>query len=175
MKRRGELNEREQRFLVAYIEQPNGTRAAIVAGYSPRTATQQASRLLTRANVQAAIERWRIDIVKQTQIDAAYVLKQAFEMCERCMQHVRPVIDRTGQQKIEDGHPLYMFNASGAARALEIIGSHKSVRAFVEKRSARRRNHCREGAEVDPQREIRELVVAMVHATPSGVPVLKFG
>lgn len=46
---------RFQRFVDAYIVEPNATKAAIAAGYSERTAKQQGSRLLTRVDVGAAI------------------------------------------------------------------------------------------------------------------------
>lgn len=51
------LNEHERRFVDAFmgVEAGNGTRAAIRAGYSVRSARTTASRLLTRANIQAAL------------------------------------------------------------------------------------------------------------------------
>lgn len=51
------LNRREQRFVEEYIGHMNGRRAAIAAGYSEKTATVQASQLLTRLNVQTALEQ----------------------------------------------------------------------------------------------------------------------
>ena len=52
------LNERQRRFVVAFIgwARGNATKAAIFAGYSERTARVQASQLLSKLNIQAAIE-----------------------------------------------------------------------------------------------------------------------
>lgn len=43
-------------FVDEYVKDRNGKRAAIAAGYSPKTAEQQASRLLRNVKVKAAIE-----------------------------------------------------------------------------------------------------------------------
>lgn len=48
-------SDRWRRFAAAYSRNPNGTRAAIEAGYSPRGAHVTASRLLQRAKVQELI------------------------------------------------------------------------------------------------------------------------
>lgn len=53
--------ERRQEFIEAYCGpcKGNGTRAAIVAGFSPKTARQQAARLLTDVAVKRAIAKRR--------------------------------------------------------------------------------------------------------------------
>ena len=52
------LSIREQEFVKAFVKNGgNGTKAAIAAGYSPRTAGQCASRLLKREQVRYALER----------------------------------------------------------------------------------------------------------------------
>lgn len=53
------LNARQWLFAQEYVKSTNGTLAAIAAGYSERTAKVQASRLLTKANVQEAIAEAR--------------------------------------------------------------------------------------------------------------------
>lgn len=53
------LSDRQQRFVDAYLVDPNATKAAIAAGYSAATAKQQGSRLLTNVDVAAAIEKRR--------------------------------------------------------------------------------------------------------------------
>jgi phage terminase small subunit len=50
-----ELTERRQRFIDEYILCLNGTKAARLAGYSPASARQEAYRLLTNADIRAAI------------------------------------------------------------------------------------------------------------------------
>jgi hypothetical protein len=50
-----DLTPRIARFVGEYLVDPNGTKAAIRAGYSEKTAAQQASRLLRNVKVQQAI------------------------------------------------------------------------------------------------------------------------
>lgn len=49
------LTEKRQRFVEEYLVDLNGTQAAIRAGYSAESASQEASRLLSIVNVQDAI------------------------------------------------------------------------------------------------------------------------
>lgn len=54
------LTDKQRLFVDAYLVDRNGKQAAIAAGYSPRTAEVQASRLLRHVQVKAAIrERTR--------------------------------------------------------------------------------------------------------------------
>lgn len=50
------LTLKQERFVAEYLIDLNATQAAIHAGYSERTAKQQGSRLLTNADVSAAVE-----------------------------------------------------------------------------------------------------------------------
>lgn len=49
------LSTRHQLFVRAYLAVPNGTQAAIAAGYSPKCAHAQGCRLLKRADIKAAL------------------------------------------------------------------------------------------------------------------------
>ena len=49
------LTPKQHRFVAEYLVDLNATQAALRAGYSPRTAPQQGSRLLKNVEVQAAI------------------------------------------------------------------------------------------------------------------------
>ncbi len=51
-----ELTPKQLRFVEEYLVDLNGTQAAIRAGYSKRTANEQAARLLAKASVQVAIQ-----------------------------------------------------------------------------------------------------------------------
>jgi phage terminase small subunit len=52
-----ELTLKQARFIEEYIVDLNGKQAAIRAGYSPKTAEVQASRLLSNAKVDAAVKQ----------------------------------------------------------------------------------------------------------------------
>lgn len=70
------LNDRQRQFVREYLIDFNATQAAIRAGYSPKAATAVASRLLTNANVSAAIEEGRQRLAEKTEITAERVLAE---------------------------------------------------------------------------------------------------
>ena len=70
------LNDRQQRFVEAYLLDPNGKQAAIKAGYSARSAEMTASRLIRNAKVAREIERRRERLSEATGITAERVLTE---------------------------------------------------------------------------------------------------
>jgi len=127
------MTTREDRFAEEYPIDLNGKQAAIRAGYSPKTAEQIASRLLRKVKVKEAIEKALAERSEKTKIDAEYVLKQAVKLHERCMQEIEPFTDRKGNHLLdENGRPIYIFNSSGAAKALELVGKHVNIQAFQD-------------------------------------------
>lgn len=50
------MNNKQEVFVNEYLKDHNGTQAAIRAGYSKRSATAEASRLLTKDNISGAIK-----------------------------------------------------------------------------------------------------------------------
>jgi phage terminase small subunit len=68
------LTARQQRFIEEYGIDHNATRAATVAGYSARTARFQASRLLTKVDIQAALERSRAAMSERTHLTTDLVV-----------------------------------------------------------------------------------------------------
>jgi phage terminase small subunit len=121
----GDLTPRQKQFVAEYLLDLNATQAAIRAGYSPRTAPAQASRLLTNVKVSKAIAQAVEERAQRTAVDQDWVLGCLQEVVDRCMQTV-PVNDRQGKPTGE-----FRFNAAGATRALEIIGKH--LRMFSDK------------------------------------------
>jgi len=71
-----ELTPRQARFCAEFVVDLNGEQAAIRAGYSPRTARSQASRLLTKANVGPEIARLQASRAERTDITADRVLAE---------------------------------------------------------------------------------------------------
>lgn len=128
------LNPRQARFVEEYLIDLNATQAAIRAGYSADSAHVNGPRLLANASVAAAIDVAKIERSEATKIDSEWVLREAVELYQRCMQEVRPALHpKTRRQlKTEEGGPVFAFNAAVAARALELIGKHVEVNAFRE-------------------------------------------
>lgn len=65
------LPEQQERFCCEYVsmERPNGTRAAILAGYSEKTACEQASRLLRSVKVRSRVKELRREILIESGYD----------------------------------------------------------------------------------------------------------
>lgn len=74
------ITPKQQRFVAEYLKDLNGTQAAIRAGYSAKTANEQAARLLANVSVQAAIEKAQTKRTERLQIDADYVLNRLVEI-----------------------------------------------------------------------------------------------
>ncbi len=78
LSRKGEymLSEKQKRFVSEYIIDLNAKQAAIRAGYSPKTAEVQASRLLSLVKVQTEIAKAMEDREKRTGITQDRVLAE---------------------------------------------------------------------------------------------------
>ncbi len=74
------LTPKQQRFVEEYLVDLNGTQAAIRAGYSPRTAQEQSSRLLSNAMVQQAVAAGRKEQQERTEITSDRVLAEAWNI-----------------------------------------------------------------------------------------------
>jgi len=70
------LRAQQQKFVEEYLIDLNATQAAIRAKYSPKTARFQASVLLTRPNIQAAIQKAKQKRAEKTGVTAAMVVKE---------------------------------------------------------------------------------------------------
>src|SRR3954471_4710859 len=62
------LNDRQRRFVEHYLVDLNATQAAIRAGYSAATASEQASRLLANVKVAAAIAEAQAARSRRTEV-----------------------------------------------------------------------------------------------------------
>ena len=112
------LNPKQELFCREYLVDLNATQAAIRAGYSQQTAKQIGQRLLKTTKVNNTIQELQVDKIEKLDISANYIISNLKAIADRCMQ-AEPVIGK-------DGNPTgqYRFNASGANRALELIGKH---------------------------------------------------
>lgn len=75
----GSLNERQARFVEEYLIDFTGTQAAIRAGYSPRTANEQASVLLTKPNIRKAVTAGQMKLTERTSVTKAWIVQEAVE------------------------------------------------------------------------------------------------
>ena|ERR1039458_1721467 len=73
------LSPKQRRFVEEYLVDLNGTQAAIRAGYSPRTANEQAAQLLAKLSIREAVSAGKAKLTEQTAITKAWVVKEAVE------------------------------------------------------------------------------------------------
>lgn len=130
------MTPKQERFVQEYLIDLNATQAARRAGYSKKTAEFQGSRLLRNVKVQVEISRLRAEQAEAASISAKWVLDNLIEVSERCMQKT-PVMKFDREEKCmrqitdENREGVWQFDASGANRALELIGKH--IGMFVDK------------------------------------------
>lgn len=110
------LSPKQQKFVTEYLIDLNATQAAIRSGYSPRTAQEQSSRLLSKAIIKEQLEEARKMQIEKTNVTVQYVLNNIIETIERCKQ-VAP-----GETKFDSGAVL---------KGNELLG--KYLKMFTDK------------------------------------------
>lgn len=70
------MTPKQARFIAEYLIDLNATQAAIRAGYSPKTANEQAARLLANVSVQAAVAAGKARQLTAADLTAARVLEE---------------------------------------------------------------------------------------------------
>lgn len=114
------LTARERAFVREYLVDLNGTKAAIRAHYSEKSAASQASRLLRKPEVRA----YR-DALLQEQFDAIGVTRhsiavEVWKIFERCTQQTPVKIwDSEKHDYVFCG--LWEFDVKGALKALDML------------------------------------------------------
>lgn len=72
----GVLTEQQARFAAEYLVYLHGTRAAIAAGYSKKSAPSISSQLLKLPQVAAAIARGQVRKIERAEINADFALSE---------------------------------------------------------------------------------------------------
>lgn len=122
------LTPKQERFVQEYLVDLNATQAAIRAGYSEKTAREQASQLLSKLNIQDAVQAGKAartqrleitqDQVLQWHIDQYRINAKTYGKTEFDGEGRSPVYDDAGAQVQEQ------VDAPAANKALELIGKH---------------------------------------------------
>lgn len=128
------LTDRQERFIDEYLIDLNGTQAAIRAGYSERTANEQAARLLAKVSIQRAIAEAMKKRQVRTQITQDDVIRDLCEVRDICLGRkkvrVVEVLKADGKISAEEIEKSF-FDPAGANRALELLGKH--MKMFTDK------------------------------------------
>ncbi len=90
------LREKQQLFVDEYLIDLNGTQAAIRAGYSAKTANEQASRMLTNVSIQQAISEKMAERSKRTGVNQDRVVQ---ELAKIAFLKMTDVVDHNGKIK----------------------------------------------------------------------------
>ena len=137
------LNEKQKQFCEEYIIDLNGTQAAIRAGYSAKTANEQAAQLLAKLSIQEYIcelKNKRSERVKYSQDE---LMRDILEVKNRCMQ-ANPVLDKEGN---ETG--VWKFDSNEANKALDMLAKHVGFYETDNKQKAFNISVNREAVEVE--------------------------
>jgi len=149
------LNPKHRLFVERYLICRNGKQAAIEAGYSAKSAEQQAVAIMKYPEVAKAIAEGMAEVAREAKIDAAWVLKRLAAEAEA---DISDLYDETGAIKPPSQWPLIwrqglvqgidtfeerdkQGNLIGYTRKIkldsrikrtELLGKHVAVQAFKE-------------------------------------------
>ncbi len=70
------MTQKQKRFVEEYLIDLNATKAAIRAGYSPKTANEQGSQNLAKVSIQAAIDKAMAERSRRTGINQDRVIQE---------------------------------------------------------------------------------------------------
>lgn len=96
------LNEKQQKFCEEYLIDLNATQAAIRAGYSIKTATEQSSRLLRNVKVKSEIDKLIAERSKRTGINQDRVIRELARIAFVNPNNVIDVKDGTVKQNASE-------------------------------------------------------------------------
>jgi|GEM_PF-1690560 len=138
------LSPQVTRFALNVIKGMSGKEAAILAGYSPKTAESQASRLLRKAKVKAFIDKELQKASEKAGVTVEYVLKNLKEVTERCLAQTpvmefdhdnKEMVQKQALFEDEEGNKrvvgVFEFDSAGANGALRMLGQY--LKMFTEK------------------------------------------
>ena len=147
------LTDKQELFCREYLVDLNATQAAIRAGYSENTASEQGARLLVNVKVQNYIQELKQQRNDRNKIDADYVLKRLVEIDQMdILDILAPSGDflpikkwpRTWRTTLS-GLDIAIIGSGDTeaimkkikwpdkTKNLELLGKHVSVQAFKEK------------------------------------------
>lgn len=155
-----ELTPKQKIFVSEYLLDLNATQAAIRAGYSKKTANEQAARLLANVSVSSHLKTLMDERAEKTKIDAEWVIKRLAQDATADVADLYdengnlrqvsdwPMVWRTGlvagietvQERIgtdPDGKPEFAtvrkVRLADRTKLLELVGKHVDVGAFRER------------------------------------------
>lgn len=111
--KKNRLTARENDFIDQYIILNDGTKAAIAAKYSHKTARSAACRLLTNVYIREEIDKRRRKLAEKTEITQEKIIRELALLAFSNIDHYK--IDKEGKLVLADGAP------EGAMRAVSSV------------------------------------------------------
>lgn len=137
-KEKGKLTPKQERFIQEYLVDLNATQSAIRAGYSIKTAAEQASRLLTNVRVSEAIAKGQQALAERIGVTAEKVIDEMALIGFSNMQHYlqlsdpeRPMIDLTRLTKEQASVIAELTHETRGDTQRVKIKLHDKVKALV--------------------------------------------
>ena len=121
------LTERQRRFALEYIRNGgNGTAAAISAGYAPKSAHVQASRMLRDDKISAYRRAQARELYNALGLTPEKIGLETYNVYQRCMQAKEHLSWNSEKHQYEpDG--FFVFDAKNALKALELLGTQTGI------------------------------------------------
>ena len=111
------LNPKQKKFVEEYLRIGSGKDAAVAAGYSPKSAESQASRLLAMPEVQEYRRELEQKLFDELGITQAWIGRRLVEIVDRCMQKT-PVLEWNSATRQKEPSGEWQFDQAGATKAL---------------------------------------------------------
>lgn len=186
-----ELDHIHQRLIDEYMVDLNQTQAAIRAGYSPNSASQQASDLFGRPYIQAHVNRRLAEASSRTGLNADRVIRElariSFANPARVVAADGSIVDGASEDDLAAIQSIKVKTTTSKAgttverevkfydknKSLELAGKH--IGMFIDKREVKITNNFdvtnlsteEIRAELDKQRRISDLALNTIDITPN--------
>ena len=109
------MTPRQTRFVQEYLIDPNATQAAVLAGYSEKTAYSQGQRLLKKVEVAQAIREAQAKASQRTEVNLDFLINQAQEILADARSGV------TGRDRYGKPTSTAVPQLAAANKALELL------------------------------------------------------
>lgn len=124
---KGGLTAKQQAFKDEYLIDLNGTQAAIRAGYSEKTACEQAARLLANVKVATAIQKAMAARSERAGITQDEVIEDLKELRDICMGRKKvniTIVSRVEGVAVPMECEQLIIDPAGAKGSLDLLGKH---------------------------------------------------